>query len=107
MSRDKIRELAILQKKILENAARYVKKGGRLIYSTCTMTKAENEENFTFISEFKGFSAVDFSDKIRGYVDRYKDGERLVNEAKKGFIRLFPGELGTDGFFISEFMREE
>ena len=107
VTEDKIRELAILQKKILENAVRYVKKGGRLIYSTCTMTKAENEENFTFISEFKGFSAVDFSDKIRGYVDRYKDGERLVNEAKKGFIRLLPGELGTDGFFISEFMREE
>jgi ribosomal RNA small subunit methyltransferase B len=107
VTEDKIRELAILQKKILENAVRYVKKGGRLIYSTCTMTKAENEENFTFISEFKGFSAVNFSDKIRGYVDRYKDGERLVNEAKKGFIRLLPGELGTDGFFISEFMREE
>lgn len=107
VSIDKIRELAILQKKILENAVRYVKKDGRLIYSTCTMTRAENEENFTFISEFKGFSAVDFSDKIRGYVDRYKDGERLVNEAKKGFIRLIPGELGTDGFFISEFMREE
>ena len=107
VTEDKIRELAKLQKKILENAVRYVKKGGRLIYSTCTMTKAENEENFTFISEFKGFSAVDFSDKIRGYVDRYKDGERLVNEAKKGFIRLFPGELGTDGFFVSEYMREE
>ena len=107
VTEDKIRELAILQKKILENAVRYVKKGGRLIYSTCTMTKAENDENFTFISEIKGFSAVDFSDKIRGYVDKYKDCERLVNEAKKGFIRLFPGELGTDGFFISEFMREE
>lgn len=107
VSIDKIRELAILQKKILENAVRYVKKGGRLIYSTCTMTRAENEENFTFISEFKGFSSVDFSDKIRGYVDRYKDGERLVNEAKKGFIRLIPGELGTDGFFVSEYMREE
>jgi len=107
VTEDKIRELAKIQRTILENAVRYVKKGGRLIYSTCTMTKAENEENFTFISEFKGFSAVDFSDKIRGYVDRYKDGERLVNEAKKGFIRLFPGELGTDGFFISEFMREE
>ena len=107
VSIDKIRELAILQKKILENAVRYVKKGGRIIYSTCTMTKSENEEIFTFISEFKGFSSVDFSDKIRGYVDRYKDGERLVNEAKKGFIRLIPGELGTDGFFISEYMREE
>ena len=107
VTEDKIRELAKLQRTILENAVRYVKKGGRLIYSTCTMTRAENEENFTFISEFKGFSAVDFSDKIRGYVDRYKDGERLVNEAKKGFIRLIPGELGTDGFFVSEYMREE
>lgn len=107
VTKDKIRELAKIQRTILENAVRYVKKGGRLIYSTCTMTKAENEENFTFISEFKGFSAVDFSDKIRGYVDRYKDGERLVNEAKKGFIRLIPGELGTDGFFVSEYMREE
>jgi len=107
VTEDKIRELAKIQRTILENAVRYVKKGGRLIYSTCTMTKAENEENFTFISEFKGFSSVDFSDKIRGYVDRYKYGERLVKEAKKGFIRLFPGELGTDGFFISEFMREE
>ena len=107
VTEDKIRELAKLQRTILENAVRYVKKGGRLIYSTCTMTKAENEENFTFISEFKGFSAVNFSDKIRGYVDRHKDGERLVNEAKKGFIRLLPRELGTDGFFISEFMREE
>ena len=107
VTEDKIRELAKIQRTILENAVRYVKKGGRLIYSTCTMTKAENEENFTFISEFKGFSAVDFSDKIRGYVDRYKDGERLVNEAKKGFIRLIPGELGTDGFFVSEYMREE
>ena len=107
VTEDKIRELAKLQRTILGNAVRYVKKGGRLIYSTCTMTKVENEENFTFISEFKGFSAVDFSDKIRGYVDRYKDGERLVNEAKKGFIRLIPGELGTDGFFVSEYMREE
>ncbi|MBK5897851.1 16S rRNA (cytosine(967)-C(5))-methyltransferase RsmB [Catonella massiliensis] len=107
VTEDKIRELAKIQRTILENAVRYVKKGGRLIYSTCTMTKAENEENFTFISEFKGFSAVDFSDKIRGYVDRYKDGKRLVNEAKKGFIRLIPGELGTDGFFVSEYMREE
>lgn len=107
VTEDKIRELAKIQRTILENAVRYVKKGGRLIYSTCTMTKAENEENFTFISEFKCFSAVDFSDKIRGYVDRYKDGERLVNEAKKGFIRLIPGELGTDGFFVSEYMREE
>ena len=89
------------------NAKKYVKKGGYLIFSTCTMTKAENEENFKFISEFKGFSPVDFSDKIREYIEKYEASDRLLAEAKNGYIRLIPGELGTDGFFISEFMREK
>lgn len=103
----KIKDLAKLQRRILENAKAYVKTGGILIFSTCTMTKAENEENLKFISEFTGFSPVDFSDKIKDSVVRYKAGSRLVSEAKKGYIRLIPGELGTDGFFISEFMREK
>ena len=103
----KIKDLAKLQRRILENAKAYVKIGGILIFSTCTMTKAENEENLKFISEFTGFSPVDFSDKIKDSVVRYKVGSRLVSEAKKGYIRLIPGELGTDGFFISEFMREK
>ena len=104
---NKIKELAKLQREILENAKKYVKKGGYLIFSTCTMSKLENEENFKFISEFSGFSPVDFSDKIKDSVVRYKAGSRLLSEAEKGYIRLLPGELGTDGFFISEFMREE
>ena len=104
---NKIKELAKLQREILENAGKYVKKGGYLIFSTCTMSKLENEENFKFISEFSGFSPVDFSDKIKDSVVRYKAGGRLISEAEKGYIRLIPGELGTDGFFISEFMREE
>jgi ribosomal RNA small subunit methyltransferase B len=104
---NKIKELAKLQREILENAGKYVKKGGYLIFSTCTMSKLENEENFKFISEFSGFSPVDFSDKIKDSVVRYKAGSRLLSEAEKGYIRLLPGELGTDGFFISEFMREE
>ena len=103
----KIKDLAKLQRRILENAKAYVKTGGILIFSTCTMTKAENEENLKFISEFTGFSPVDFSDKIKDSVVRYKAGSRLVSDAKKGYIRLIPGELGTDGFFISEFMREK
>ena len=104
---NKIKELAKLQREILENAGKYVKKGGYLIFSTCTMSKLENEENFKFTSEFSGFSPVDFSDKIKDSVVRYKAGSRLLSEAEKGYIRLLPGELGTDGFFISEFMREE
>ena len=107
ITRDKMKTLAKLQRSILENARQYVKKGGYLIFSTCTMSKIENEENFKFISEFHGFSPMDFSDKIRESVSRYRVCDRLLEEAKKGYIRLLPGELGTDGFFISEFMREE
>ena len=107
ITENKIKELAKLQRDILENAKKYVKKGGYLIFSTCTMSKLENEENFKLISEFSGFSPVDFSDKIKDSVVRYKAGSRLLSEAEKGYIRLIPGELDTDGFFISEFMREE
>lgn len=107
ITKNKIKELAKLQREILENAKKYVKKGGYLIFSTCTMSKLENEENFKFILEFNGFSAVDFSDKIKDSAMKYTAGSRLVSEAEKGYIRLIPGELGTDGFFISEFMRKE
>ena len=107
ITKNKIGELAKLQRSILGNARKYVKKGGYLIFSTCTMSRLENEDNFKFISEFTGFSPVNFSDKIRESVVKYEAGSRLLEEAEKGYMRLIPGELGTDGFFISDFMREE
>ena len=55
------RELVQIQKKILENASKYVKSGGTLVYSTCTINKDENElqvkefldnnKEFEFVSE--------------------------------------------------------
>lgn len=50
------RELEAIQYKILENAARYLKKGGRILYSTCTLRRAENEKLVnSFIMEYNGF----------------------------------------------------
>ena len=49
-------ELEALQYKILQNAARYLKKGGRILYSTCTLRRAENEKLVnSFIMEYNGF----------------------------------------------------
>ena len=48
---DKIRELVVLQRQILHNAAAYVKPGGTLIYSTCTITREENQENVQWFVE--------------------------------------------------------
>ena len=52
-------ELASLQKQILENAARYVKSGGTLIYSTCTLDPQENEEQVAgFLKNHSDFSQI-------------------------------------------------
>ena len=48
--------LQALQYKILENAVRYLKKGGRILYSTCTLRREENEKLVNrFIMEYNGF----------------------------------------------------
>ena len=49
-------ELTAIQYKILENAARYLKKGGRILYSTCTLRRSENEKLVnSFIMQYNGF----------------------------------------------------
>ena len=85
-------ELDSIQKKILASSARYVKVGGTLIYSTCTLRKAENEERiFEFLENNKNFELTPF--KVGNI------------SAEKGFTTLFPREKGTDGFFIAKLKR--
>ena len=105
-SPEKIKALAELQKKILTNAKEYVKEGGILMFSTCTLTKLENEENFKFISDFEGFEPVDFSKELPKSLKNGEYGKRIVKEAEKGYIKLIPGEFDTDGFFISKAIRK-
>lgn len=97
---EKIAELAGLQRLILDNALKYVKPGGKLVFSTCTMTKAENEENFRYILSNEGIEADGFSDLLP---DVFSDVEK--REAAEGFLRLIPGRHDTDGFFISRVRR--
>ena len=56
---DSFEELISIQRQILENAANYLKDGGKLLYSTCTLNKAENRENVEdFLSRHKDFSLI-------------------------------------------------
>lgn len=52
-------ELVSIQRQILENASKYLEKGGKILYSTCTLNKAENRENVDdFLARHNDFSLV-------------------------------------------------
>ncbi len=81
-----------IQLAILENACEYVKEGGALVYSTCTVLPEENELNVArFLSAHPEFSLCPFT-----------AGSLEVNS---GYITLLPDEYPTDGFFIAKMKR--
>ena len=89
----KSEELYEIQYKILENAAKYLKIGGSLVYSTCTIETEENEKIISkFLKEHNEFETVDISS--------YFKNEKA--SAKKGYVTLYPNADGTDGFFIAK-----
>ena len=93
--------LAGLQRKILDVSSRYVRPGGVMIYSTCTVNRAENEENvFRFLEEHgnDGFCL----DSLVPFLPEELRGEE---SAEKGYIQLLPGVHECEGFFIARFIR--
>ncbi len=75
-----VKELQALQRDILNNVSRFVKPKGRLIYSTCTLSREENEENVAYLESELGF--------------------KRISECK-----LLPGEH-NDGFYIAVLKRK-
>ena len=89
-------DLPAVQLDILRNAARYVKPGGTLMYSTCTLLYRENGEVVeTFLAENNSYKAEAFI--LPG----------PVGLVQSGSVTLWPHRHGTDGFFISKMRREE
>lgn len=98
ISEEGMNDLTKLQRQIMENAVQYVKHGGTLIYSTCTINPAENEENFRWIVDNFDFEAVDLREELP---------ENLkIDTAKDGYIQLLPGIHPCDGFFIGKLRRK-
>lgn len=96
MTPDRINDLVVLQRAILDNAVAYVRPGGRLVFSTCTVDKAENEDNTRYLTDRYGLRPVSPAG-LNG-----KAGDALSAELlKNGSVQLLPGIDGTDGFYIS------
>ena len=85
------------QAEILDNAASHVKKGGRLFYITCSLDKAENEDQAAaFLKRHPDFEIEDLSPLYNKLTGLTIDTET---------IRLRPSELKTDGFFAASFRK--
>lgn len=98
ISNEAMQEICVLQKQILMNVSQYVKPGGVLIYSTCTIHKAENEKMVRFITENLPFEG----DSLKPYVPEMFKIERDCDFA----VQLLPNRDGTDGFFVARFIKK-
>lgn len=90
-------ELVKLQREILSVAAGYVKPGGRLIYSTCTVNSHENIRNAEWFKENFPFALEN--------INPYIPAELQDENTEKGYLQLLPGKHKCDGFFIARFKR--
>ncbi len=92
-------ELCELQFEILKNCTWYLKPGGELVYSTCTINERENYGVVKkFLEENSGFEAVDISERIPDALRK--------ETAKEGYITLYPDTDNTDGFFIAKIRKK-
>ena len=98
MTMEKMAELASLQREILAASWEYVKPGGTLVYSTCTIDTKENEENARWLLSRFPLEPVDLTNRVGNAFDE--------PSLKEGMIQFLPGIHPFDGFFISVFRRK-
>lgn len=95
---EELDELQKLQRDILKNVVRYLKPGGVLIYSTCTINPGENEANACFIEQELGLEA----ESLNAYLP-----EKLHRtQTENGRLQLLPKAGSYDGFFVSRFRKK-
>lgn len=93
-----IEGLAKLQRRIIDVCSRYVKPGGALIYSTCTVSKRENQECiYEFLNKHSEFKLD------AGSFEPLMQRDAKIND---GMIQLFTNLDGIDGFFMARMVRE-
>ncbi len=92
--------LPAIQSAILEASAAYLKSGGVLVYSTCTILPAENEDVITaFLAAHPDFEPLDFTYPAR-------DPSVADITSHRGMVTLLPDRNRTDGFFIARLRRK-
>ena len=93
-----MQELKTLQQRIITTCLPYVKQGGRVIYSTCTIHRAENEDMAAWMQQEFGLQAESLDPCLPVCLQN--------EETARGMLQLFPGEQDCDGFFIAGFRKQ-
>jgi 16S rRNA (cytosine967-C5)-methyltransferase len=97
VSPDSVRALAVEQARLLSAAALATAPGGTLVYSTCTISAAENEHQIgAFLDEHREFTAIDLEPRFPAWRDP-RGGRQLL---------ALPHVQGSDGFYIAALRRE-
>ncbi len=95
----KMESLIALQKQIVETCLPYVKKGGTVIYSTCTVHRAENDEMREWMLKTFDLEAVS--------LDAQLPKALRSRDTAEGSLQLIPGIHAADGFYIAKFRRKQ
>lgn len=97
-----ITSLVSLQREILDNAARQLKPGGVLVFSTCSLEPEEDEEQITrFLRDYPQFELEDYRDFLPQAVQRY------AWQAEQKWLKVLPSEVGGDGFFLCRMRKNQ
>ena len=99
LTKERLTELVSLQRTILFNAAQLVKPGGVLVYSTCTINPAENEENVRALLEQMPFTL----ESLSPFIEEEIEGSDLDS----GMLQLLPGQNRCDGFFVARLRKKK
>lgn len=99
MNPAKQEELIRIQRRILSVSQNYVKPGGVLIYSTCTIGADENQMNLKYFLENYPFHLET--------IDPYLPEQLRCRTSAGGYLQLLPGVHETDGFFLARLKRND
>ena len=108
-------EIEKLQKQIVTTCVEYVRPGGTLLYSTCTLRPEENQEMVRFILDHFEFEPVDIREQLPDRLKRDLETAKGLSSDKKWCsdeqvqkcsVQIFPGISEADGFFFAKFRKK-
>ena len=104
---DMIRRLSITQKQLIETGFNILKRGGTLVYSTCSLEPEENEGVVDFLlKKYENAKLEEIKLKLKKSEPILEFDKKKYNEEIKKCLRIWPQDNDTEGFFVAKVRKE-